>query len=235
MFNRTTINLLFSIYFGLLILVADLAIYILSVFLYIFQNIRKWGTFQLRAIAGQLRNISNRANSRPRRLSGPNGTRPIGLSQDPFADLSTDFFLNPTHPGSPRLSRSRRRTRGETTPSRPLSSRPARRPRRLLAARPLSLSPPPTYSEQGPIQDQIISTAEVRSASTSKVKKKEAEQPLLTSPDQSQAQLPPATPPIGCLSLVETPATPPIGRLSLVETPPLSSSPIASDSPEAEV
>ena len=199
MFNRTTINLLFSICFGLLILSADLAIYILSVFLCIFQDIRKWGTLQLRAIAGRLRNISCRANSQPRRLNGQNETRPIGLNQDPFADLSTDFFLNPTHPGSPRPSRPRWRTRGETTPSRPSSSRPARRPRRLLQARPLSLSPPPTYSEQGPIQDQIISTAEVRSASTSKAKKKEGKQPLLTSPDQSQAELPQATPPIGRL------------------------------------
>ena len=151
MFNRTTINLLLSICFGLLVLAADLAIYFLSVFLCILQDIRKWGTLQLRVIAGQLKNISTRANSRLRHLSGPNGTRQIGLSQDPFADLSTDFFLNQTHPGSPRQSRSRRRARGETTPSRPLSSRPARRPRRLLQARPLSLSPPPTYSERGPI------------------------------------------------------------------------------------
>ena len=232
MFNRTTINLLLSICFGLLVLAADLAIYFLSVFLCILQDIRKWGTLQLRVIAGRLRNISTRADSQLRPLSGPNRTRRLGLNQDPFADLSTDFFLNQTHPGSPRQSRSRRRARGETTPSRPLSSRPARRPRRLLQARPLSLSPPPTYSEQGPIQDQTMSTAKVESALTSKVKREEAEQPSLTSHGQPQVELSPG---IDRLSLVETSATPPIDRLSLVETPVHSPSPTASDSPDTEV
>ena len=232
MFNRTTINLLFSICFGLLVLAADLAIYFLSVILCILQDIRKWGTLQLRVIAGRLRTISTRANSQLRHLNGPNGTRRLGLNQDPFADLSKDFFLNQTHPGSPRQSRSRRRARGETTPSRPLSSRPARRPRRLLQARPLSLSPPPTYSEQGPIQDQTMSTAKEESALTSKVKREEAEQPSLTSHGQPQVELSPG---IDRLSLVETSATPPADRLSLVETPAHSSSPTASDSPEAEV
>ena len=129
MFNRTTINLLFSICFGLLVLAADLAIYFLSVVLCILQDIRKWGTLQLRVIAGRLRTCSSRGNSRARHLNGPSETRRLGLNQDPFADLSPDYFLNQTHPGSPRQSRSRRRARGETTPCRPLSSRPARRPR----------------------------------------------------------------------------------------------------------
>ena len=231
MFNRTTINLLFSICFGLLLLAADLAIYLLSVVLCILQDIRKWGTLQLRVIAGRLRTCSSRGNSRARHLNGPSETLRLGLNQDPFADLSPDYFLNQTHPGSPRQSRSRRRARGETTPCRPLSSRPARRPRRLLQARQLSLSPPPTYSEQCPTQDQTMSTAKVDSALTSKVKREEAEQPPQTSHDRPQVELSPG---IDRLSLAETSATPPNDRLSLVETPVHSTSPTASDN-EAEV
>lgn len=227
MFHRTTINLLFSIYFGLIILVADLAIYILSVFLYIFQDIQRWGTFQLRAIAGQLRTISNRDNSRPRRLNGQNEIHQIGSNQNPFASLSPEYFLHQTHPGSPRMDRARRRMRRETTPSRPSSSRAARRPRRLLAARPLSQTPPPTYSastmlpEPGPIQEQTIGIAEMENVSTSKVEKQEAEEPLLSGQDQSQVELPLATPPSR--------------RLSLVVTQPLSPPPTPSDQPEREM
>ena len=231
MFNRTTINLLFSICFGLLLLAADLAIYLLSVVLCILQDIRKWGTLQLRVIAGRLRTCSTRGNSRARHLNGPSETRRLGLNQDPFADLSPDYFLNQTHPGSPRQSRSRRRARGETTPCRPSSSRPARRPRRLLQARQLSLSPPPTYSEQCQTQDQTMSTVKVDSALTPKVKREEAEQPPQMSHDRPQVELSPG---IARLSLAETSATPPNDSLSLVETPVHSTSPTASDN-EAEV
>ena len=231
MFNRTTINLLFSICFGLLVLAADLAIYFLSVVLCILQDIRKWGTLQLRVIAGRLRTCSSRGNSRARHLNGPSETRRLGLNQDPFADLSPDYFLNQTHPGSPRQSRSRRRARGETTPCRPSSSRPARRPRRLLQARQLSLSPPPTYSEQCQTQDQTMSTVKVDNALTPKVKREEAEQPPQMSHDRPQVELSPG---IARLSLAETSATPPNDSLSLVETPVHSTSPTASDN-EAEV
>ena len=231
MFNKTTINLLFSICFGLLLLAADFAIYLLSVVLCILQDIRKWGTLQLRVIAGRLRTCSTRGNSRARHLNGPSETRRLGLNQDPFADLSPDYFLNQTHPGSPRQSRSRRRARGETTPCRPSSSRPARRPRRLLQARQLSLSPPPAYSEQCQTQDQTMSTVKVDSALTPKVKREEAEQPPQTSHDQPQVELSPG---IDRLSLGETPTTPPNDRLSLVGTPVHSTSPTASDN-EAEV
>ena len=231
MFNRTTINLLFSICFGLLLLAADFAIYLLSVVLCILQDIRKWGTLQLRVIAGRLRTCSSRGNSRARHLNGPSETRRLGLNQDPFADLSPDYFLNQTHPGSPRQSRSRRRARGETTPCRPSSSRPARRPRRLLQARQLSLSPPPTYSEQCQTQDQTMSTVKVDSALTPKVKREEAEQPPQMSHDRPQVELSPG---IARLSLAETSATPPNDSLSLVETPVHSTSPTASDN-EAEV
>ena len=231
MFNRTTINLLFSICFGLLLLAADFAIYLLSVVLCILQDIRKWGTLQLRVIAGRLRTCSSRGNSRARHLNGPSETRRLGLNQDPFADLSPDYFLNQTHPGSPRQSRSRRRARGETTPCRPSSSRPARRPRRLLQARQLSLSPPPTYSEQCQTQDQTMSTVKVDNALTPKVKREEAEQPPQMSHDRPQVELSPG---IARVSLAETSATPPNDRLSLVETPVHSTSPTASDN-EAEV
>ena len=231
MFNRTTINLLFSICFGLLLLAADLAIYLLSVILCILQDIRKWGTLQLRAIAGRLRTISTTAGSRPRHLNGPSETLRLGLNQNPFADLSPDYFLNQTHPGSPRQSRSRRRARGETTPCRPSSSQPARRPRRLLQARQLSLSPPPTYSEQCQTQDQTMSTVKVDNALTPKVKREEAEQPPQMSHDRPQVELSPGN---ARLSLAETSATPPNDSLSLVETPVHSTSPTASDN-EAEV
>ena len=230
MFNRTTINLLFSICFGLLLLAADFAIYLLSVVLCILQDIRKWGTLQLRVIAGRLRTCSSRGNSRARHLNGPRGNLNLGLNQDPFADLSPDYFLNQTPPGSPRQSRSRRRARGETTPCRPSSSRPARRPRRLLQARQLSLSPPPTYSEQCQTQGQTMSTVKVDSALTPKVKREEAEQPPQMSHDRPQVELSPG---IARLSLAETSATPPNDRLSLVETPVHSTSPTASDNEAA--
>ena len=226
MFHRTTINLLFSIYFGLIILVADLAIYILSVFLYIFQDIRRWGTLQMRVISGQLRATLNRDNSRPRRLNGQSEIHQIGSNQNPFLSLSPEYFLHQTHPGSPRMDRARRRMRRETTPSRPSSSRAARRPRRLLAARPLSQTPPPTYSastmlpEPGPIQEQTIGIAKMENVSTSKVEKQEAEEPLLSGQDQSQ---------------VELHSTPPSRRLSLAVTPPLSPPPTPSDQPEREL
>ena len=53
MFNRTTINLLFSICFGLLLLAADFAIYLLSVVLCILQNPDAW----VSAMKGPMRNV----------------------------------------------------------------------------------------------------------------------------------------------------------------------------------
>ena len=75
--------------------------------------------------------------------------------------------------------------------------------------------------EPGPIQEQTIGIAEMENVSTSKVEKQEAEEPLLSGQDQSQAELH---------------STPLIRRrLSLVVTPPLSPPPTPSDQPEREV
>jgi len=228
MFNRTTINLLFSICYGLIILAADLAIYILSVFLFIFQDIRRWGTLQMRVITGLLRATLNRDASRPRRSNGQREIHQIGSNQNPFSSVNPEYFLNQTHPGSPRMGRARRRMRRETTPSRPSGSRAARRPRRPLPAplSPLSQTPPPTYTasmmvpEPGLTQEQTIATAEMENMSTYTVDKQEAEEPLLPGQDQSQ---------------VELHSTPPSRRLLLVVPPPLSTPPTPSDQPEREV
>ena len=227
MFDRTNINLLFSICYGLIILATDFGIYILSVFLFILQDIRGWGSLQMKVITGQLRATLNTDASRPPRLHGQSQIRQIG-SSNPFSSVNPEYFLNQTQPGPPRTGRARRRMRRESTPSRPSSSRAARRPRRLLAARPLSQTPPPTYSastmlpEPGPIQEQTIGIAEMENVSTSKVEKQEAEEPLLSGQDQSQ---------------VELHSTPLIRRrLSLVvSTPPPSTPPTPSDQPEREV
>ena len=75
--------------------------------------------------------------------------------------------------------------------------------------------------EPGPIQEQTIGIAEMENVSTSKVEKQEAEEPLLSGQDQSQVELPLATPPSR--------------RLSLVVTQPLSPPPTPSDQPEREL
>ena len=158
MFNRTNINLLFSICYGLIILATDLAIYILSVFLFILQDIRGWGSLQMKVITGQLRATLNTDASRPPRLNGQSQIRQIG-SSNPFSSVNPEYFLNQTQPGPPRTGRVRRRMRREGTPTRPLSSRAPRRPRRLLPAplSPLSQTPPPTYTESMMVPDHSYS------------------------------------------------------------------------------
>ena len=225
MFNRTNINLLFSICYGLIILATDFGIYILSVFLFILQDIRGWGSLQMRVITGQLRATLTDA-SRPPRLHGQSQIRQIG-SSNPFSNVNPDYFLNQTQPGPPRTGRARRRMRREGTPTRPLSSRAPRRPRRLLPAplSPLSQTPPPSYTElmmvPEPGLNQTIATAETENVSNPKVETQEAEEPLLSGQDQSQAELH---------------STPVIRRLSLVDsTPPPSTPPTLSDQPEREM
>ena len=218
MFDRTNINLLFSICYGLIILATDFGIYILSVFLFILQDIREWGSLQMRTITGQLR-ATLTDDSRHPHLRGQSQIRQIG-SNNPFSNVSPNFFLNQTQPGPPRSGRARRRIRERGgTPTRPLSSRAPRRPRRLLQAplSPLSQTPPPSYTEEvmmgpQPGLDQTIATAETENVSNPKVKTQEAEEPLLSGNDQSQAELHP-TPEIRHLSLVDSsppPSTPPI-------------------------
>ena len=69
--------------------------------------------------------------------------------------------------------------------------------------------------------NQTIATAETENVSNPKVETQEAEEPLLSGQDQSQAELH---------------STPVIRRFSLVvSTPPLSSPPTPSDQPEREV
>ena len=218
MFNRTNINLLFSICYGLIILATDFGIYILSVFLFILQDIRGWGSLQMRVITGQLR-VTLTDDSRPPRLHGQSHTRQIG-SSNPFSNVNPDYFLNQTQPGPPRSGRARRRMRERGgTPTRPLSSRAPRRPRRLLPAplSPLSQTPPPSYTEEvmmgpEPGLNQTIATAETENVSNPKVETQEAEEPLLSGNDQSQAK-PHSTPGIRHLSSVDSsppPSTPPI-------------------------
>ena len=218
MFDRTNINLLFSICYGLIILATDFGIYILSVFLFILRDIREWGSLQMRTITGQLR-ATLTDNSRHPHLRGQSQIHQIG-SNNPFSNVSPSFFLNQTQPGPPRSGRARRRIRERGgTPTRPLSSRAPRRPRRLLQAplSPLSQTPPPSYTEEvmmgpQPGLNQTIATAETENVSNPKVKTQEAEEPLLSGNDQSQAELHP-TPEIRHLSLVDSsppPSTPPI-------------------------
>ena len=224
MFNRTNINLLFSICYGLIILATDFGIYILSVFLFILQDIRGWGSLQMRVITGQLR-ATLTDDSRPPRLHGQSQIRQIG-SSNPFSNVNPDYFLNQTQPGPPRSGRARRRMRREGTPTRPLSSRAPRRPRRLLPAplSPLSQTPPPSYTEMTmpePGLNQTIATAETENVSNPKVETQEAEEPILSGNDQSQAELH---------------STPVIRRLSLVDSsPPPSTPPIPSDQPDQDM
>ena len=226
MFDRTNINLLFSICYGLIILATDFGIYILSVFLFILQDIRGWGSLQMRVITGQLRATLNTDASRPPRLNGQSQIRQIG-SSNPFSSVNPDYFLNQTQPGPPRTGRARRRMRREGTPTRPLSSRAPRRPRRLLPAplSPLSQTPPPSYTElmmvPEPGQNQTTATAEMENVSDPKVETQEAVEPLLSGLDQSQAELH---------------STPVIRRLSLVDsTPPPTTPPIPSDQPDQDM
>ena len=178
----------------------------------------------MRVITGQLR-ATLTDDSRPPRLHGQSQIRQIG-SSNPFSNVNPDYFLNQTQPGPPRSGRARRRMRREGTPTRPLSSRAPRRPRRLLPAplSPLSQTPPPSYTEMTvpePGQNQTTATAEMENVSDPKVETQEAVEPLLSGQDQSQAELH---------------STPVIRRLSLVDsTPPPSTPPIPSDQPEMEM
>ena len=180
----------------------------------------------MRVITGQLRATLNTDASRPPRLHGQSQIRQIG-SSNPFSSVNPDYFLNQTQPGPPRTGRARRRMRREGTPTRPLSSRAPRRPRRLLPAplSPLSQTPPPSYTElmmvPEPGLNQTIATAETENVSNPKVETQEAEEPLLSGKDQSQAELH---------------SIPVIRRLSLVaSTPPPSTPPTLSDQPEMEM
>ena len=245
MFHRSTANLLLSVFFGLIILVTGLAIYVLSTLLYIFNDIRRWAIIQMRIISGQLKTILRTDDSHRLRSIGRNRAHQIGSSSpNPFASLSPGHFLHQTHPGSPHLDRARR-ARTETTPSRPSGSRPARRPRRLLVARSPSQTLPPPYlpsmamlPESELTQDQTMGTAVVESMTAPKAgSQSETVEPHLTvQTDQSQAE-----PPIPLSSLVNTPpiplsplVTPPSPRSSLVDTLPPSQSPLPSDQLERE-
>ena len=179
----------------------------------------------MKVITGQLRATLNTDASRPPRLNGQSQIRQIG-SSNPFSSVNPEYFLNQTQPGPPRTGRARRRMRREGTPSRPLSSRAPRRPRRLLPAplSPLSQTPPPSYTElmmvpePGLTQEQTIATAEMENVSNSKVETQEAEEPLLSGQDQSQAELH-STPVIRRLSLVAS-TTPPSTPLNIAEVSP---------------
>ena len=75
--------------------------------------------------------------------------------------------------------------------------------------------------EPGLTQEQTIATAEMENVPNSKVETQEAEEPLLSGQDQSQAELH---------------STPVIRRLSLVDSsPPPSTPPIPSDQPDQDM
>ena len=148
--HRSTTDILFSIFFGLIILFTELGISLLATLLYILYKTKRWATIQIRIISGRMKN-SLRMECCPRHHSvGPNRAHINGqfsTSHDrPFANLRPHHFLQ-THPGSPEQSRVMRPEAG-TTPCRPSASRPPRQPRRRLVTRspsPPSATPPPPY------------------------------------------------------------------------------------------